>query len=68
MSRLDDHGAHDERRRVYERGQQLAARAIDITIRFRIAIALSLLGVSLPAFAFTVLPQTDDLVTIQLAG
>jgi hypothetical protein len=58
---LDDDGAHDERRSIDERGQQLAARTIDIAIRYRIAIALGLrrvTRVSLRAFAFNVLPQT----------
>lgn len=69
MRGLDDDGAHDERRSVYERGQQLASRTIDIAIRFRVAIALGLCRVpcgSLRALAFNVLPQTVALVTIRL--
>jgi len=69
VRRLDDDGAHHERRSIYERGQQLAARTIDIAIRFRIAIALGLCRirrVSLRAFAFNVLTQNAALVTIRL--
>ena len=69
MRRLDDHGAHDERCGVHERGQQLAARTVDIAIRLRIAIALGVrrvFRVSLRALAFNVLPQNAALVTIRL--
>jgi len=71
MRGLDDDRAHHERRRVYERGQQLAARAIDIAIGLRVAIALGLCRVyrvSLRALPFAVLPQDNDLVTIRLSG
>jgi hypothetical protein len=62
---LHDDGAHDQRRRIDERREQLATRAIDVAIVLCvIAFALGLRCVpraNLRAIACTVLPQDENL-------
>jgi len=61
VCRLHDDGADHERSRIDERGQQLAARAIDVAIGISGALTLRLL-------AFVVFSQVPDLATIQVPG
>jgi hypothetical protein len=69
---LHHDGAHDQGRRIDERREQLATRAIDVAIVLSVvAFALGLRGISRASFraiAFTVLPQDENLSTIRLPG
>jgi hypothetical protein len=65
---LYDHRAHDQRRRVDQRRDQLAARAIDVAIVLGV-LALALGFCRFPrarcALDFAVLPQEKNLSTIR---
>jgi hypothetical protein len=71
MRRLHDDRAHDQRRRVDQRRDQLAARAIDVAIVLGVlALALSLCRFPRArcAIDFAVLPQDKNLSTVRRRG